>query len=294
MREGLAREFPEAKRAVAWTRGRIGGLRGEPVLWAAISAVGAGFLVGAVAQAAVAVANDAQLALRSPLPFTLFPLVTISGTAAAAAVALGVGGFRALALYVVYLALAVALAIPGVATFCERSTGQLGLPNLDRCTTVGFVTSLWPEFVGIGLGIALSRTILTRGIGINSLLRIAGGYAVAVFVASHVWAATVGQAADHPLPNVLTMAAGTAAAAVAAGVLAAHLPRGVRNSTLVGGISLLPWLTFQVPNGLRSLGPPEFVGPMVVIMATQPIAAALLVLTAAVAARRRFIPRDTA
>ena len=57
MREGLAREFPDAVRAAAWTRGRVGGRRPalwtEPVLWATISGIGAGFLVGAVTQALV-------------------------------------------------------------------------------------------------------------------------------------------------------------------------------------------------------------------------------------------------
>jgi hypothetical protein len=111
MREGLAREFPEAVRAAAWTRGRIGRgleLRGEPVVWATISAIGAGFLVGVIAQALVGLTSDAFQALRSPVPFPLFQLVPIAVTAAAAAVALRVGGATALILYLGYIAFGVA------------------------------------------------------------------------------------------------------------------------------------------------------------------------------------------
>lgn len=299
MRDGLAREFPEAGRALAWTRARIGPWT-EPVLWAAISGVGAGFLVSDVGQALVGLANQALQAATGPSrpsPFNLFPLVTIAGSAAAAAVALGAGGPIALALEVAYVALGITLQIPGLMTFCERSgatfSNRLGP---DQCTALGFLASLWPQLVGIGLGIAFARAITTRGSGINSLLRIAGSLAIALMILSQVWAVTIAQTA-YALTSGLTIAAGMAAAAVAAGVVAAQLPRGVRNAAIVGGIWLLPWLTLQLPLGLQSLGPlvpAEFVGAITVTIVTPPIAAALLVLSAAIAARARFIPRDVA
>jgi hypothetical protein len=299
MRDGLAREFPEAGRAVAWTRARIGPWT-EPVLWAAISGIGAGFLVSDVGQALVGVANQALQAATGPSrpsPFTLFPLVTIAGSAAAAAVALGAGGPLALALGLAYNALGVALRVPGLMTFCERSGGTF--PNSlgpDQCTAFGFLASLWPQFVGIGLGIAFARAITTRGSGINSLLRIAGGLAIALTILSQLWAVTVAQTANA-LTSGLTIAAGMAAAAVAAGVVAAQLPRGVRNAAIVGGIWLLPWLTLQLPLGLQSLAPTvpaEFETAIIVTVVAPPIAAAFLVLSAAIAARARFIPRDVA
>ena len=301
MREDLARGFPEAGRASTSMRARIDGLRSvfwnEPITWAAVSGIGAGFLVTAVAQAVVGLANQAFQALGGPLPFTLFSLTAIAATAAATAVTLGIGGIVAFALYLGYLAFGVALGIPGVMAFCERSGGvafPLALP--DQCTPLGFVTSLWPQLVGIGLGIALSRAIAARGAGINSLLRIAGGYAIAQFVMSQVWSATVAQTAT-PLASGLTFGAGLAAAAVAAGALAAQLPRGIRNAGIVGGIPLVPWLTLQIPLGLQSLEPTlpaEFVGPIVLTMAMPPIAVACLVLSAAITSRARFIPRDAA
>lgn len=296
MRDGLAREFPEAGRAVEWTRALIGP-RTEPVLWAAISGIGAGSLVSDVVQALVGLANQALQTATSSLPFALFPLVTIAGSAAAAAVALGAGGPIALALELAYGALGIALRIPGVMTFCERSGGRgLNLLGPDQCTAVGFLASLWPQLVGIGLGIAFARAIAARGNGINSLLRIAGGYAIALTVMSQVWAATVAQTTNS-LTSGLTLAAGMMAAAVAAGAVAAQLPRGIRNAAVVAGIWLLPWLTLQLPYGLQSLGatvPTEFVASLLVTIVVPPIAAALLVLSAAVAARRRFVPRDPA
>ena len=301
MRENLAREFPEAARAAEWTRGGIGrrlAFRSEPVVWATISGIGAGLLVSFVAQSIVGVTSEALDALRSPQPFALLPLVTIAGSAAAAGIALTVGGPVALFLYVIYVALGVALGIPGWLTFCERSGGAgfAPLAGPDQCTTTGFLVSLWPRLVGIGLGIALARAIATRGDGVNSMLRIAGAYAVAQLVMSQVWSAAVAQTAGA-LASGLTFAAGMAAAAAAAGVVAAHLPQGIRNAAIVAAVSLLPWLTSQLPYGLRSLAgavPNEFVAPLAVGILVQPIVAGFLVLGATVAARSRFVPREPA
>ncbi len=296
MRDGLAREFPEAGRAIAWTRARIGPWT-EPVVWAAVSGIGAGFIVSDITQVLVSLASQALQSVQSPPPFSLFPLVTIAGSAAAAAVSLGAGGLAALALGLAYTAFAIALRIPSLMTFCERSGLNYGnLLGPDQCTALGFLTSLWPQLLGIGLGIALARAITTRGSGTNSLLRVAGSLAIALTIFSQVWAATLAQTTDT-LTNSLTIAAGMAAAGVAAGVVAAQLPRGVRSAAIVSGIWLVPWLTLQLPLGLQSLAPSipsEFVGPIIVTIVIQPIAAAFLVLTAAIASRRRFIPRDVA
>jgi hypothetical protein len=299
MREGLAREFPEAGRAVAWTRARIG-LWSEPAPWAAISGIGAAFLVGAAAQALVGLTQSGADALRGPTPFfavyALLPLATLAGTAAGAAVALGARGVAALGLYLAYLALGVALAIPGIITFCERSGGGLGLQHPGFCTAAGLLTSLWPQLIGIAVGIASARAIRTRGSGINSLLRVAGAYAVALLAVTALWGTTVAPTTSA-LPGMLTIAAGAIAAAVAAGAIAARLPRSIRSAVVVAGISLLPWLTQQLPYTLRSLGPEvteESLGALLVSVAVSPVAAVFLVLSAAVASRSHFIPRDPA
>jgi len=298
MREGLAREFPEAVRAAAWSRARLG-VSSEPIVWATVSAIGASFLIGAVAQSVVGLANQAFDSLRSPMPFTLFPLVTIVGTAAGAAVGLAARGPIALALYLAYLVLGLALGLPGFVTFCERSGGVFpSLDAPDRCSPIGYLSSLWPQLVGIGLGIASARTIRARGDGINAVLRIAGGYAIAWFVLSHVLTGAVVQAQSAgALTSGLTIAAGIVASGVAAGVIAAQLAHGIRGAAVVAFISLLPWLTLTLPLGLQGLGRDagsEYASAMLITIAIPPIAAAFMVLSAAVASRARFIPRAPA
>lgn len=297
MRDGLSREFPEALNAVAWTRARVGrdmALWGEPAFWATISAVGAGLIVSAVVQTLVGLTVDVFQALRSPMPFPLFPLVAIAGSAAVATVALRAGGPVALGLAVAYDAAGVALRIPAVRTLCERSGFDPLGPG--QCTAVGFLTSLWPQFVGIGLGILIARAVSTRGEGINSLLRIAGAYAIALFVMSLLWTLTDPQTTSV-LSSGLTIAAVISAAAVTAGVIAARLPHGVRNAAIVAGVWLLPWAALQLPYLVQNLStgvPEDNAASMIAGTAAQPIASALLVLSAAVASRARFIPREPA
>ncbi len=299
MREGLAREFPGAVRAAAWTRARVRRrlvLRNEPVPWGTISGIGAGFLVSAVVQAAVALAGDAFQALRTPMPFSLFPLVTLAGSAAAAAVALGGGGLIALALYLAYIGLGVMSGIPSTMAFCQRIGGQLGLADLDRCTVVGFVAALWPQVVGIGLGVLIVRAITTNGSGINSVLRVSGSFAIALFLLRLAWAAMAAQT-TNAMSTGLTIAAGIVAAAVAAGVVAGQLPRGIRSAAIVAGVWLLQWVTLEIPLLVQNLGPTvpaENAGPILVGLAAQPTAAMFLVLSAAVASRARFIPSSPA
>jgi hypothetical protein len=302
MREGLAREFPEALRAAAWTRARVRRrlvFAGEPVMWATISGIGAGFLAAAVMQALVGLTNEAIQSLRAPMPFPLFPAVTIAGTAAAVAVALAIGGPIALALNLAYVALGVALRIPGTITFCQRSADQLGFPDLDRCTAIGFLASLWPQFVGIGLGLVLARVMTSRGNGINSLLRVAGAFAVALFVVSSIWGMTATAQATDLTASALTISAAIVAAAAAAGIVAAQLPRGLRSATIVAAVWLVPWAALQLPSASRALtGPiaPDNAVPIVarIFFLIEPIAAAFLVLGAAIGARSRFIPREPA
>ena len=306
MRDGLAREFPEAVRGLHWLRGHAGARRpllfGERVVWATISGIGAGFLVGSVSQAVVGVAGEVVQAMRAPMPVALFPLVTISGTAAAAAVALTAGGLMALTLDIAYVALGIVLGIPGRMFACDRSGGGFPFPGPDQCTAWGFLASLWPQLIGLGLGIVVARSLIARGDGINSLLRVAGGLAVALFVVSHVWTAVVAQRgylADSnsagALSSTLTVGAGLVAAAVAAGVVAAQLPRGVRNAAIVSGVWMLPWLTL-LPYSLQIAenAPAETVSSMVTANLVPPLSAAFLVLSAAIASRARFVPREPA
>ena len=305
MREGLAREFPEAVRGVGWVRDRLGGRRGlvrsEPLVWATVSAIGTGFLVGSIAQALVGLANEAALALRASPPFPLFGVITVAETAAAAAVAMAASGPAALALYLLFKAVELALRIPSLIVFCERSGDVFFAPGPDQCSAVGFLASVWPMFVGIGVGLIIARGVTTRSTGVNSVLRVAGALALSLFVVSIAWTASAAQAgsvtasdAEDALERGLVFGAGTAAAAVAAGVIAAHLPRGARSAAMVALIWMLPWFAsqpFYAPRAFIDLIPSENLAPIVAGIVTKPVAVAFLLLSAAIATRNRFVPR---
>jgi hypothetical protein len=149
----------------------------------------------------------------------------------------------------------------------------------------------------------LARTILSmRGDGTNSLLRVAGALALALFAVNAAWGIAVAQsgyAAETAggSTNALTVAAGIVGAAIAAGVLAAQLPRAVPNAAIVAAIWLVPWFALQLPFASRSLSgaiASENIVAIVTFIVIEPIAAAFLVLSAAVAARSRFIPQGPA
>lgn len=124
LREGLAAEFPFAKRAVgeliAWVRSAH--VSREAPLWAAVSGFGASWAVGVVGQPVATVLRVAGM--RDPASW-LSGGVAILGYALAIAVALRAGGRRGLAWYlgalVVRIGLQIAIALPGFQRFCEVS-----------------------------------------------------------------------------------------------------------------------------------------------------------------------------
>lgn len=302
MREGLAREFPGAGRALTWTRTSL--FKREPLLWATVSAIGAGFLVTTFAQVLVRLGFFVFDAFGGrAAPFTLAWLPALFGTAAAVAIALRAGGRLSAALYLVYIAIDVALHIPGAVTFCERSGASVNQLAADICTPVGFLASYWARWSGIGLGLFLSRAIATPDEGRNVALRVAGTYAAMWSLALGVWSASMIHQADATgaLSSSLMVSVLAVAAAVAAGVVAAQSDHRVRTASVVAVLLLVPWLTVQVPllvsqiaMSAESVTPLEFLPAIIVGALTQPVAAVVLILAAAVTDRQRFIPRDTA
>jgi hypothetical protein len=301
MREGLAREFPEAGRAVSWTSARlpVRAFRREPVLWAMVSAVGAGFLVSAIAQFLLRLAFFLVEAFGGTTTFPPTWVSTLLGTAAAAAVALRAGGALTLVLYLVYVTAEIVLQIPGAMTFCERAGPAT---SFAMCTPLGFVTSQWARWSGLGLGLLLSRALTAPEEGRNLTLRVAGTYAIAWSIALRLWSLTVIQTDQAGALNTsITLSVLTVAAALAAGVVAARSEHRVRTASVVAVFLLMPWLTLQVPLFISQLEmsaqsgvSSEFLPAMIVGALTQPIAAIVIVLAAVVADRRRFIPRDSA
>jgi hypothetical protein len=302
MREGLAREFPGAVRALTWTRTSM--FKREPPLWATVSAIGAGFLVTTLAQVLVRLGVFVFDAFGGrPAPFTLAWLPALLGTTAAVAIALRAGGRLSVALYLVYITIDIALHIPGAVTFCERSGAGVNPFAPDICTPLGFLASYWVRWSGIGLGLLLSQAMATPDAGRNFVWRVAGTYAAVWSIAVGVWSASVIHQADAAgaLTSSLMFSVLAVAAGVAAGVVAARSDHRVRAGSVVALFLLVPWLTVQVPllvsqiaRSAESPAPPEFLPAIIVGALTQPIAAAVLVLAAAVTDRQRFVPRDSA
>jgi hypothetical protein len=301
MREGLAREFPEAGRALSWTTARLPArlIRREGVWWAAVSAVGAGFLVSVGAQVLVTLSFFLVEAFRVPTAVTLAWLPVLMGTSVSTAVALRAGGALALALYLVYLGLEFVLQILGAVTFCERvGPGS----SFATCMPFGFVTARWALWSGLGIGVLLSRSLAARGQGRNLTLRVAGTYAIAWSLALRAWSLSIVQADQSAALNAsMTFSVLTVAAALAAGVVAGRSEHRIRSAVVVALFLVVPWLTSQVPllvsqltMSAQSAVQPEFLTAIVVGAITQPIAAVVLVLAAAVTDRQRFIPRGTA
>ena len=124
LREGLAAEFPFAKRALARAADIARGVNvsREMPVWAAVSAFGIAWALGAIGQP---IATTLRVAgLRDPASW-LSGGIAILGYAVAIAVALRAGGRRGLLWYVALLGLRIliqlATALPGYFTFCERS-----------------------------------------------------------------------------------------------------------------------------------------------------------------------------
>ena len=287
---------------MTWTRTSM--FKREPILWATVSAIGAGFLVTTFAQVLVRLGFfvfDAFGGTASP--FTLAWLPALLGTTAAVAVALRAGGTLSVALYLAYIAIDVALHIPGAVTFCERSGAGVNPLAGNTCTPLGFLASYWAWWSGIGLGLLLSRAIATPDEGRNLALRVAGTYAAIWSIALGVWSVSVIHQADAAgaLNSSLMFSVLAVAAAVAAGVVAAQSDHRVRTASVVAMFLLVPWLTAQVPllisqvaMSAESATPSEFLPAIIVGALTQPIAAIVLVLAAAVTDRQRFIPRGNA
>jgi hypothetical protein len=298
MREDLAREFPEAVRAVAWTRTRLPARMAlfsrEGVFWATVSAIGAGFLVSAVAQFLIGLAFDVVRAFGPNTNVMPVWIQVILGTAAAVAVALRAGGAVSLALYLVYIAVDLALRIPGVITFCERS-GSQGLTAPYLCSPAAFLAAQWALWTGIGVGLLVSRAIAAQEQGTNRTLRVAGAYAVASSIVVQAWAATIAQGGDA-MNSSLAISVLTVAAAVVAGVVAGLSEHRLRSASIVALMLLLPWLAVQLPYLLVEVArlSPEFVPAFLIAVLGTPIAAVVLVLSALVSDRHRFIPREAA
>ncbi|HEV8229891.1 MAG TPA: hypothetical protein VGQ86_08040, partial [Candidatus Limnocylindria bacterium] len=244
MREGLAREFPEAEGALEAVRAWIGAhpvrLSREPFGWALIAAVGAGALASA--------ATSVTLHLLSyVLPFSYVSLAGVAGWAGiaiASAVAIRSGGPAALLGYVAVVLVDLVARIPGLALFCERS----GPGDLfgQWCTPQGWLVARWVEGSAVALGIIASRAIASGPAQPNVVFRVVG--TLAACNAAAIVAVAIAYARSFPtsdagsLPAFAVFVTASFIGAAAAGTLLGRLRARTRVAmAALVAILLVPW-----------------------------------------------------
>ena len=172
LREGLAAEFPFAKRAISGlvSSARSAEVSREAPMWAAVSAVGASWAVHAVGS--VLATGIRFTGLHDPASW-VSGAFTILGYAIALGVALRAGRRTGVAWYLAILAVSLgiqaAMTVPGRADFCARSVELCQTP-LQFALPYAYVA------VGLAAGALAVRVVRAGQAGSNVLLNGAGAY----------------------------------------------------------------------------------------------------------------------
>lgn len=182
MIEGLRAEFPGLFRSAG--SARFPGVARAPAIWACICALGAGFMVSAIAQLAVAVVFTLLFPPTSPRPFAFSTKIfwDVAGGVAAGAVATRAGGPRGLLAYVSFELLVVLLELPVRLFSCSRAPS--GPIDGRACQYADMVVDRWPLWAAVIVGVVIARFVPTRQGGANPLLRAAGVLSAVVTVAT--------------------------------------------------------------------------------------------------------------
>jgi hypothetical protein len=239
LREGLASEFPFAKRAIDRLASsvRSAQVSREAPLWAAISAFGASWAVGAIGQ--VFATGVRVVGLRDPASW-LSGGLAILGYAFAIAVALRAGGRRALTWYfgllAVQTATQIALALPGFLTFCERSGTD--------CSPLRLVAPYAYLAAGIVVSPAAVRVIRSGPTGTNVFLNGAGAFALLAGLGGLAF--FFGRPQDAVSISAMSFGVSGGAAFLAGVVLRLRSPRPAPAGLLAGAIALT-WLALSGP-----------------------------------------------
>jgi hypothetical protein len=278
LREGLAAEFPSAKRALdrIVASARSAEVSREAPVWAAVSAFGAAWAARAIGQA---LATGLRVAgLRDPAAW-LSGGFAIFAYALAIAVALRAGGRRGLVSYLAILAVQtaayIATSLPGFLTFCERS---------GECSPLRLVVPY--VYLGAGLLVAVPvvRMVRSGPAGANVFLNGAGVLALATAVTGLAFFIVRPQ--DPVAVSAVTFVLSGAAAVVVGVVLRLRSPKPAPAVLLAAAILLL-WLVLYGPF-IVSLLRDGTGGQVVAFYLSSPVeVAALWVGWLAVAARQR-------
>lgn len=239
LREGLAAEFPSAKRTIdeLIAAARSAHVSRESALWAAISGFGAGWAVGTIGQV---LATAARLAgWRDPASWVSGGF-TILGYAFAIAIALRAGGRRGLSWYFVILAvqlgLQLASGLPGYLLFCERSGSD--------CSPLLLISRYVYLVAGIAVSAAIIRTIRSGAARPNVFLNGAGLFTLLVSPTGLVYYVVRPQ--DVVVVSAMDFTLNGGAALVAGIVLRLRSRRVAPVALLVGGM-VLGWAVFAGP-----------------------------------------------
>ncbi|MDQ2950996.1 MAG: hypothetical protein M3R54_01890 [Chloroflexota bacterium] len=183
MIDGLRAEFPGVTAAITGLRRPIVGR--EPVFWAFLAAVGAGFIVSAIVGLLLFVGSPLVFRPTEPRPpwLTYANLTQTTAAFAVGAVALRAGGLRALAPYVAWSVLLLIAQLPGRQLSCSRS-GGIDPSLLGPCDLPGLMLSRWSTWLALALGAAASRWLIAIGpAGANLTLRAAGVFGLVLTAA---------------------------------------------------------------------------------------------------------------
>jgi hypothetical protein len=179
MLDSFRSEFPTFSMAVA--RMRSPRVAQEPAGWALLSALGASLIVAGVLHVAV-LALPASLQNPSyqwPFGATLGSMVTLASSVVLGAVLVRAGGRRALLFYLAYVLVQIAVQLPGITLFCDRSGG--GFDGSCRVPLLYIAAGRAPEWIGVAIGAVAGRWIAQSGPGANETLRGAGAYSLSLF-----------------------------------------------------------------------------------------------------------------
>jgi hypothetical protein len=245
--DSLRAEFPSVARVVAGLR--FPAVAQEPAGWALLSSLGASLLVAGVLRLVLFITPSSfQIpTFQLPLGATWNSIITLVSHLVGGAVLVRAGGRGALWWYVGLVALQVAVSLPGIQLFCDRSGGQLGGQDGGCNVPLLYIAAgRAPEWIGIAIGALLSRAIPATGPGANTMLRGAGAYWLALIALGTPLGmlSYTGVLSDQTSQTVLYVAVTVVAAAIAGFVLR----RARFAATLLVALAIIgPGLGFAVP-----------------------------------------------
>jgi hypothetical protein len=150
----------------------------EPLFWAVLCGIGAGFVVGGITTLAVSAASPILFPPTEPHPSWL-SLASISRTASAiavGAVTVRVAGPTALLVYIGYDALGLIVQLPLRQFSCSRNPAGPG-----SCDLIATIVDQWPLWISLAIGAIVSRWVpASAEQHPNVLLRGAGAFGAIV------------------------------------------------------------------------------------------------------------------